>query len=184
MSTIPLTTALLIGAAVLVFFALAGTVVGAISVSRGRRSLGWFVAAGVAFAVALATAVAAVASLAWDGFLGASGPEDVPCDQVAAFVDAPGLPSGLSEAHCTRTGFQDTYYVMTGTLAPADASAWLAHLPGSPTLTTHGCAAGETTCIPQVRFDPRAKGGADFADFQAHVRSDGRLEFTFTALNT
>lgn len=184
MSTTFVTAILVIGAAALAVLAAAGAIIGGVSAHRGRRSAGWLVVSGLVFTVALATGVAAAASALWQGFLGAGGPEDVACEQVAAFVDAPGLPSGLSEAHCTRTGFQDTYYVMTGTVAPADASLWLAQLPGSPKLTPQGCAAGETTCIPQVRFSPRAKGGADFADFQAHLRWDGRLEFTFTALNS
>ncbi|PKQ31868.1 MAG: hypothetical protein CVT62_05620 [Actinobacteria bacterium HGW-Actinobacteria-2] len=176
--------ALMIGVAVSALVALATIVVGGLRAHRLQRGVGWYVASGAVLAVTFAITVAVVASGLRQGFLGASGPQEVACEQVATFVDAPGLPSGLSEAHCTRTGFQDSHDVMPGTVTPADASLWLAQLPGNPILTSQGCTAGETTCIPQVRFDPRAKGGADFADFQAHLRSDGRLEFTFTALNT
>ena len=177
----------MIGAAaggLLILLTIVAVIVGGVRAYRQQSSLGWFVTAGVLFALTLvAFAVTAVIGLR-EGLLGASEPAEVPCEKVAVFVDAAGLPAGMTDARCTYTGFQDSFYLMNGTVGRAEAATWLAQFPGHPKLTTTDCATGATICTGQIAFTPKATGGAEFAGFEATELPDGRLQFTFTALNT
>ncbi len=182
-----MTNAWLIGAAagaLLILLTVVAVIVGGVRAHRKQASLGWFVTAGVLFAMALAAFAVTAMFTVRGGLLGASEPAAVPCEQVVAFVDASGLPAGVTDARCTYTGFQDSFYLMNGTVGRAEAAAWLAQFPGHPELTTKDCATGATICTGQIAFTPKATGGAEFAGFEATELADGRLRFTFTALNT
>lgn len=117
------------------------------------------------------------------GLIGATEAQEVPCQDIARFIDQPGLPSGMTDVRCTHEGLQDTIYTMEATVSRPDFSAWLAGLPGGPQLDDQGCTDGADLCTDQIEFVPRANGGADDASASATIQPDGRLRVQFTAFN-
>ena len=122
-------------------------------------------------------------SLFVNGLVGATDAQEVPCQQVATFVDQTSLPAGLTNARCTREGFQDTLYTMDATVSRSAFASWLSGLPTAPSLDDQGCGAGVDLCTDQIEFVPRATGGADYAAATATVQPDGSLRVEFSAFN-
>lgn len=118
------------------------------------------------------------------GFLGATGPEPVPCEAAVRFIDQDDLPTGSAESSCTHAGFQDSIYTVDFVVDRQALQYWLDGLPGKPALAQQGCAAGTELCIDQVSFVPRAAGGADYAELDAELRLDGKLRVHLVAFNT
>lgn len=132
---------------------------------------------------AVLTAFAVLVAVFVNGLVGATQAQEVPCQQVASFVDQTSLPAGLADARCTREGFQDTLYTMDATVSRSAFTSWLAGLPTAPSLDDQGCSDGVDLCTDQIEFVPRAAGGADYASATATIQPDGSLRVQFSAFN-
>lgn len=139
----------------------------------GRRYLWLWITLGVVVLVPFTAVGLAVWSL--PDILGGSEPEPADCADAMAFVGQEGVPANATDAACTITGFQDTFYTARFLASREAVDAWLAELPGEPpVLAGEACDDGADLCA-EVSFDAHDPVEAAYLRVNATVRDDGTL---------